>query len=205
MRQIANNVYIPVLKDLVEEGKEVSMMISGSSMNPFLIHQRDYILMKKPEEELKAGDMVFFQRRDEAYVMHRIHHINKEGKEVSMMISGSSMNPFLIHQRDYILMKKPEEELKAGDMVFFQRRDEAYVMHRIHHINKEGKLFIIGDAQVDMEGPIDKEQVFAIITKVKRKGKWIAPGDFWWEFFEHIWLHLIPFRRFLMKLYGIRR
>ena len=103
MRQIANNVYIPVLKDLVEEGKEVSMMISGSSMNPFLIHQRDYILMKKPEEELKAGDMVFFQRRD-----------------------------------------------------------EAYVMHRIHHINKEGKLFIIGDAQVDMEGPIDKEQVFAI-------------------------------------------
>ena len=110
MRQIANNVYIPVLKDLVEEGKEVSMMISGSSMNPFLIHQRDYILMKKPEEELKAGDMVFFQRRD-----------------------------------------------------------EAYVMHRIHHINKEGKLFIIGDAQVDMEGPIDKEQVFAIITKVKRK------------------------------------
>lgn len=100
---------------------------------------------------------------------------------------------------------KSKEELKAGDMVFFQRRDEAYVMHRIHHINKEGKLFIIGDAQVDMEGPIDKEQVFAIITKVKRKGKWIAPGDFWWEFFEHIWLHLIPFRRFLMKLYGIRR
>ena len=25
MRQIANNVYIPVLKDLVEEGKEVSI------------------------------------------------------------------------------------------------------------------------------------------------------------------------------------
>ena len=78
MRQIANNVYIPVLKDLVEEGKEVSMMISGSSMNPFLIHHRDYILMKRPEEELKPGDMVFFQRKDGAYVMHRIHHINKE-------------------------------------------------------------------------------------------------------------------------------
>ena len=112
-----------------------------------------------------------------------------------------------MHTRVDILLysQKPEEELNVGDMVFFQRRDEAYVMHRIHHINKEGKLFIIGDAQVDMEGPIDKELFFAIITKVKRKGKWIAPGDFWWEFFEHIWLHLIPFRRFLMKLYGIRR
>lgn len=30
MRKIANDVYIPVLKELVEEGKEVSMMISGS-------------------------------------------------------------------------------------------------------------------------------------------------------------------------------
>ena len=28
MRKIANDVYIPVLKELVEEGKEVSMMIS---------------------------------------------------------------------------------------------------------------------------------------------------------------------------------
>lgn len=144
MRKIANDVYIPVLKELVEEGKEVSMMVSGSSMNPFLIHQRDYILMKKPTDALKSGDMVFFQRMD-----------------------------------------------------------GAYVMHRIHHIDQEGKLYIIGDAQTQMEGPIDQGQVFAIITKVKRKDQWITPGDFWWEFFEHIWLHLIPLRRFLMKLYGI--
>lgn len=127
----------------------------------------------------------------------------EEGKEVSMMISGSSMNPFLIHQRDYILMKKPQDPLKSGDMVFFQRRDGAYVMHRIHHIDQDGRLFIIGDAQSKMEGPINQEQVFAIVTKVQRKGKWITVGDFWWEFFEHIWLHLIPFRRMLMRLYGL--
>ena len=75
------------------------------------------------------------------------------------------MNPFLIHQRDYILMKKPEEELKAGDMVFFQRRDEAYVMHRIHHINKEGKLFIIGDAQVDMKDRLTKNRFLRSLQK----------------------------------------
>ena len=144
MRKIANDAYIPVLKELIEEGKEVSMMISGSSMNPFLIHHRDYILMKKPEDQLKKGDMVFFQRVD-----------------------------------------------------------GTYVMHRIHHIDQEGKLFIIGDAQNEMEGPIDQGQVFAIITKVQRNGKWIKPGDFWWEFFEHIWLHLIPFRRMLMRLYSL--
>ena len=94
MRKIANDVYIPVLKELVEEGKEVSMMISGSSMNPFLIHQRDYILMRKPERELKVGDMVFFQRNDGAYVMHRIHHINKKEK-LFIIEDAQTKNRFL--------------------------------------------------------------------------------------------------------------
>ena len=134
-----------------------------------------------------------------------LRELTEQGREVNMLISGNSMSPFLMHGRDSIRLKKPDRKLRKGDMVFFQRKDGAYVMHRIHHIDKDGKLFIIGDAQTDMEGPIDKEQVFAVIIKVQRKGKWIAPGDFWWEFFEHIWLHLIPFRRVLMKLYGIRR
>lgn len=47
MRLVDNDEYIPVLIGLMEEGKEVSMIISGSSMNPFLIHHRDSILMKK--------------------------------------------------------------------------------------------------------------------------------------------------------------
>ena len=47
-------------------------------------------------------------------------------------------------------------------------------------------MFIIGDAQVDMEGPIDKEQVFAIITKVKRKGKM----DRTWRFFGGSFLNI---------------
>ena len=63
MRQIANNVYIPVLKDLVEEGKEVSMMISGSSMNPFLIHQRDYIDEEARRRIESWGYGVFSEKR----------------------------------------------------------------------------------------------------------------------------------------------
>ena len=92
MRKIANDVYIPVLKELVEAGKEVSMMISGSSMNPFLIHQRDYILMRKPERELKVGDMVFFQRNDGAYVMHRIPPVIS----TNVIPTAAMINPALL-------------------------------------------------------------------------------------------------------------
>ena len=59
----------------------------------------------------------------------------------------------------------------------------------------------MGDAQTQIEGPVKREQIFALITKVRRKEKWLEPGDFWWEFFEHVWLHMIPLRRGIMWCY----
>ena len=130
-----------------------------------------------------------------------LRELVKEGKEVSMLIAGSSMAPFLVHQRDYIYFKKPERNLRKGDMVFFERNNGQYVMHRIWKVKPDG-YYIVGDAQTEIEGPVREEQIFAIITKVRRKNQWIAPGDFWWEFFEHIWIRMIPVRRIVMKLYA---
>ena len=122
----------------------------------------------------------------------------EQGKEVSLIISGSSMTPFLVHERDAICFKAPDRSLRKGDMVFYQRETGQYVMHRIYKI-KSDEYYMVGDAQQEIEGPLQRQQIFALITKVKRKGRWIAPGDFWWEFFEHIWIHMIPIRRILMK------
>lgn len=130
-----------------------------------------------------------------------LRELVEEGKEVSMLIAGSSMAPFLVHQRDYIYFKKPERNLRKGDMVFFERNNGQYVMHRIWKVKPDG-YYIVGDAQTEIEGPVREEQIFAIITKVRRKNQWIAPGDFWWEFFEHIWIRMVPVRRIVMKLYA---
>ena len=124
-----------------------------------------------------------------------------DGKEVSMLVFGSSMAPFLIHARDMIYFKKPDRELQKGDIVFFRRKSGQFVMHRIWKIRPEG-YYIVGDAQTQIEGPVKREQIFALITKVRRKEKWLEPGDFWWEFFEHVWLHMIPLRRGIMWCYA---
>ena len=130
-----------------------------------------------------------------------LKELTEEGREVSMLIAGSSMSPFLIHERDMIYFKKPDRELKKGDMVFFQRRSGQFIMHRIWKVRPEG-YYIVGDAQTQIEGPVERDQIFARITKVRRKGKWLEPGDFWWEFFEHVWLHMIPLRHVLMRWYA---
>ena len=135
----------------------------------------------------------------DAYVS-MLRDLVNEGKECRLLISGSSMAPFLVHERDSILFSKPDRELRRGDMVFYQRDNGQYVMHRILHVRPEG-LYIIGDAQTEVEGPVKPEQVFALVTKVNRKGKWVGPGNFWWWFFSTVWLRLFPVRRLILKLY----
>ncbi|MBP3522449.1 MAG: S24/S26 family peptidase [Clostridia bacterium] len=125
----------------------------------------------------------------------------EEGHEVSMLVSGSSMSPFLIHLRDTIYFKKPDRPLRAGDIVFYQRDSGQYVMHRI--LRARGDVYdIIGDAQTEVERGVRRDQIFAIITRVKRKGKLIGPGDFWWTFFARVWTKLIPLRPLIAWAYA---
>ena len=125
----------------------------------------------------------------------------EEGKEVNMTISGSSMSPFIIHHRDKIFFKAPDRELKKGDIVFFQRDSGQYVVHRICKVKKEG-YYIVGDGQTEIEGPVRPDQIFARVTRVERKGRIIKEGDFWWRFFETVWLWVLPICPLIVKLYN---
>lgn len=125
-----------------------------------------------------------------------------DGKSVSIIVSGNSMSPFLIHGRDRVFFEKPNRELKKGDIVFYQRWNGQYVMHRIYKITEAG-YFMVGDAQAEIEGPLKREQIFALITKCQRKGKFLESGDFWWEFFECIWIRCVPMRPVIRKMYGV--
>ena len=130
-----------------------------------------------------------------------LRELCEQGKEVSIIVSGDSMSPFLRNERDSILFKKPDRELRRGDMVFYQRESGQYIMHRIWKIKPEG-YYMVGDSQREIEGPLKREQIFALIIKAQRKGKWIQAGDFWWEFFEHVWIRIVPLRRKIRLTYS---
>lgn len=131
-----------------------------------------------------------------------LRELAEEGQVVSMVIAGNSMSPFLCHDRDTIYFCRPDRELKKGDMVFYQRDTGQYVMHRICRIRPEG-YYLVGDAQTEVEGPLRRDQIFARILKVKRKDRILGPGDFWWEFFEHVWIHIMPLRRPVVQAYSL--
>ncbi|MBP3236409.1 MAG: S24/S26 family peptidase [Bacteroidales bacterium] len=129
------------------------------------------------------------------------HIIENEGREVSLVISGSSMAPFLIHHRDSVLLGPIDRQLIRGDIVLYQRDNGQYVLHRIQRVHADGCYDTIGDAQTESEIGIRRNQIFAIVKNVKRKGKWIGLSSFWWHFFERTWMDIIPLRRLIMRIY----
>ena len=124
----------------------------------------------------------------------------EQNTDVSIVISGNSMSPFLVNQRDVIYLSKINRKLKKGDLVLYRRLSGQYVVHRIVKVKKSG-YYLAGDNQIAIEGPILDKQIFGLVTKVKRKGKWIEAGNFWWEFFEHVWIWVLPWRMIILKIY----
>ena len=124
----------------------------------------------------------------------------EQNVDVSIVISGNSMSPFLVNQRDVIYLSKINKKLKKGDLVLYQRLSGQYVVHRIVKVKKSG-YYLAGDNQIAIEGPILDKQIFGLVTKVKRKGKWIEAGNFWWEFFEHVWIWVLPWRMIILNIY----
>ena len=117
-----------------------------------------------------------------------------------LIITGNSMSPFLIHGRDTVYLSRLTRPVRRGDMLLYKRENGNYVLHRVFKATPES-LTMIGDAQTILEPGIRREQVIAIVTRVERKGKLLVPGSFWWDFFEKIWIRIIPLRREIQRLY----
>lgn len=123
----------------------------------------------------------------------------EQGHEVSMIISGVSMEPFLLHNRDKIYFRKPDGPIKKGDMVFFQRETGAYVMHRVMKVKKR-QYYMAGDHQTFLEGPIEEKQIFAKVVSVERDGVWLTEEDKLWKFYAIWWRRLFWVRKAVNKL-----
>ena len=133
-------------------------------------------------------------------LMPKLLALLEETDNVPLVISGSSMTPFLIHRRDTVYLSKVRRPLKKGDMILFRRESGDYILHRILRAEK-GIYTLIGDAQNRTE-PVREDQVLALVTAVRRKGKFLKESDFRWLFFEKVWLRMIPLRHPIMKLYA---
>lgn len=132
----------------------------------------------------------------------QLSQLLEQTPSVPLVISGNSMSPFLVHRRDTVYLSKVTAPLKRGDIILYRRRNGTYILHRI--CKAEDNVYqLVGDGQWGIESGICSDQVIAVVTAVRRKGKLLRSGSFWWEFFEHVWLGMIPLRPMILRLYSL--
>ena len=125
-----------------------------------------------------------------------------EAAAVPLAVSGSSMTPFLIPGRDTVYLSKVSSPLKRGDMVLYRRDNGRYVLHRI--LRTDGELYtMLGDAQTVPEPGIRSDQILAVVSAVRRKGRIQKPGSFWWFFFRTLWIRMVPLRPLAGRAYQV--
>ena len=121
-----------------------------------------------------------------------------------LVVSGSSMTPFLVPGRDTVFLSQLSEPVKRGQVLLYQRNSGSYVLHRVYKVYPD-TITMVGDAQTLLERGIRPDQVIAVVTKVNRNGKMQSSGCFWWEFFEKIWIRMVPLRPMMWNVYAAFR
>ncbi len=96
---IPNEILIPEVARLVNEGKSVTLPLRGQSMRPYLEDQRDKGLLVKIEKPLKKGDVILAETAPKRYALHRIVKI--EGDDITMCGDGN-FSPELIKRSDVL-------------------------------------------------------------------------------------------------------
>lgn len=84
--QLPNEIFIPEIARLVDEGKQVVFTPTGVSMRPYIEGGADNVTLVRPDT-LQVGDIVLAEIAPQHYVLHRIYAL--QGETVTLMGDGN--------------------------------------------------------------------------------------------------------------------
>lgn len=112
---------------------------------------------------------------------------------------GYSMMPLLRQKKDIIeIKKKSSERYKKYDVVLY-KRGKKYILHRILKVLPD-RYVVAGDHNTFLDPPVTDDMILGGMTRVIRDGKSIAPDNFWYKVYVHLWCDFYPIRVFLLKV-----
>lgn len=129
-----------------------------------------------------------------------IEELLNEGKIIQIQPQGYSMYPLLFPRRDAVQIEKTDiTKVKRGDVLLYRRKEGILVLHRVYRRQKDG-LYMVGDNQTEIEGPLALSQVRGKMIAVQRNGKSFSTANPFYVIFSRIWLILRPFRPVISKI-----
>lgn len=124
-----------------------------------------------------------------------------EGRTVTIIVRGNSMNPFLVDRRDRITLGNfTPDDLQPGASILARDLTGRIVFHRI--IRRNGKtLTLQGDGNLTQTEETSIHRVMGLMTAAIRKGKEYPADGKVWKHYSYWWLKLTPARRWLLAVF----
>ncbi len=79
---------------------------------------------------------------------------------------GTSMLPTIVPGRDSVSLIKLTEPAHLYDILFYQRADGSFVLHRVAAIAKDGSYTLCGDHQTVLEKGVQPAAVVAVVSAI---------------------------------------
>ena len=71
--------YDEIIREVLDSGGEFQLFPRGTSMLPLIREKRDYVILVQCAERPKPKDIIFYQRKNGQYVLHRILKVREDG------------------------------------------------------------------------------------------------------------------------------
>ena len=73
----------PLLLGLINDGTDVTILVTGNSMRPMLTNLKSTVTLTKCDPKaLKKGDIPFYRRNNGQYVLHRIIRVHEDTYDI---------------------------------------------------------------------------------------------------------------------------
>ena len=129
----------------------------------------------------------------------------RSGTPVGFYPQGTSMYPTIVPGRDNVIVEPLADTIpKRGDVLLFRRPDNApvypgkLILHRVWKVKNDG-IYMVGDNEKMVEGPLPIECFIGIMTELNRKGKQIKVTGLFYRILTKSWLFIRPIRFVVAK------
>ena len=96
-----------------------------------------------------------------------IREVLASGGEFRLYPRGTSMLPLLRQGIDSVALRKLDRPPRKHDILFYQRPDGSYILHRVKEITPRG-LTMWGDNQTMLEFGVTEDQIIGYAARIFR-------------------------------------
>lgn len=116
--RFANDIIIPEIKTLIDEGQTVTFTVRGRSMRPMIEGDRDSVVLVPCQGEIKKGDVILAEFAPQRYALHRI--IGVDGDILTMRGDGNLIGTETFHRSKVV--GRAEAFIRKGKRLSMQSR-----------------------------------------------------------------------------------